>query len=68
MKVSKVVQVNDNTGILFEGELSQEEADIVIGLGLAQLLRQGAFPHIMAALEEAAKDEIIVAPGNDTIN
>jgi hypothetical protein len=78
VKVSKVIQINDSTAIQFEGELSPEESDIVVGYGLNYLIRMGAFPGLAAAittaakeLEEASEDALPIASvfdGNGTIN
>lgn len=43
MLVNKSFTTKDGV-VKFDGELSQEEADFVIGLGLNQLLMQGAIP------------------------
>ena len=43
MKVNKVIQTPDGP-VTFSGELSGEEADLIIGLGLNYLMKQGALP------------------------
>lgn len=43
MKVSKTIETREGS-VTFDGELSQEEADMVIGLGLNYLMKQGAIP------------------------
>lgn len=43
MHVKKAIETNKGT-ITFEGELSQEEVDLVIQLGLNYLLVNGALP------------------------
>lgn len=43
MKVYKTIQTPEGP-VTFNGELSEEEADMVIGLGLNYLMKQGALP------------------------
>lgn len=56
MKINSVVEL-ENAAIKFEGELSADEANLVIEIGLNYLIRQGAFPAITEALERAQKEE-----------
>jgi hypothetical protein len=41
--VRKAIKTSEGT-VVFEGELSQEEHDYVLGIGLMTLLEQGALP------------------------
>lgn len=41
----------------FSGELSEQETNLVVELGLNYLIRAGAFPAITMALQEAQKNE-----------
>lgn len=43
MKVNQTVQL-PNGNVKFEGELSQEEADAVVGAGLTMFLMAGILP------------------------
>ena len=43
MKVKKSLETPDGP-VTFEGELSPEELDVVIGVGLNYLMAQGALP------------------------
>jgi hypothetical protein len=52
MYVKKIIQTEEGA-IKFEGELTQEEADLVVECGLNWLLREGALP----LLEEEDKFE-----------
>ena len=56
MKVDKVVILEDQA-IQFNGELSAEETDLVVGVGLNYLIRAGMFPKITEALAAAQKEE-----------
>jgi hypothetical protein len=56
MKVSSVVRLPEGI-VKFSGELADNEAELVIELGLNYLIRAGAFPAIAAALQAAAKEE-----------
>lgn len=56
MKINKVLEV-DGKLIKIEGELGEEETNLVVEIGLNYLLRNGAFPSASAALEAAAKVE-----------
>jgi hypothetical protein len=69
MKVDKVIEI-ENKAVQFTGELSQEEADIVIGLGLNHLVRMGAmgpFAELIEQLKEMVPDTFEV-DGNESIN
>ncbi|MCR4308348.1 MAG: hypothetical protein NUV80_07405 [Candidatus Berkelbacteria bacterium] len=48
MKISKTIQTPEGP-VTFDGELSGDEADMVIGLGLNYLLQQGALPFKIVA-------------------
>lgn len=43
MKVAKTFETPDGT-VHFEGELSQEELDLIISVGINFLMQQGAIP------------------------
>lgn len=43
MDVRKAIKTSEGT-VIFEGELSQEEHDYVLSIGLLTLLEQGALP------------------------
>ena len=43
MKVSKTIQTDEGS-VFFDGELSEEEADMVLGIGLNYLMKNGALP------------------------
>lgn len=43
MEVSKTIKTSEGT-VVFEGNLTQDEADLVIGIGLTSLLKAGAIP------------------------
>lgn len=43
MKISKTIQTPEGP-VIFNGELSEAEADMVVGLGLNYLMQQGALP------------------------
>ena len=43
MKVSKTLELNGGT-VQFDGELSEAEVDMIIGIGLNYLLQRGALP------------------------
>jgi hypothetical protein len=56
MKVSSVVRLPEGI-VKFNGELADNEANLVIELGLNYLIRAGAFPAVMEALTQAQKEE-----------
>ncbi len=47
MKVDQVVKVDDKL-VHFRGELTQDEADVVLGLGLNHLMRMGVLTKVFA--------------------
>lgn len=55
MEVRKVIKTNTGN-VLFEGELNQEEADFVLGIGLNVLLEQGAIPFTAQEIPPVAGD------------
>lgn len=57
MKISKVIQIDETQAVQFNGELSQEESNLVVEIGLNYLIRAGAFKEITEALQQANKDE-----------
>lgn len=68
MKISQVVRL-PNANVRFEGELSPQEAEVVIGTGLECLIMAGAFPDVSRQLAEAAQEgDGYAVEGNDTIN
>jgi hypothetical protein len=46
VKINKTLQNEDGT-LHFEGELTQEEADLVIECGLNWLVKEGALPMLI---------------------
>lgn len=63
MQVKNLVKSKDGT-YLFDGELSEEEHEFVLNIGLASLLEQGAIPFMTADEETAYK----FIPGSDELN
>ncbi len=57
MEVNKVIKTKD-CNVKFEGELSQEEHEFVLTVGLHTLMQQGAIPFIVA------DDSQTIIPGN----
>lgn len=57
MKIEKVVMLDETKGVSFKGELSQEETDLVVEIGLNYLIRAGAFTEVTKALQAANKEE-----------
>jgi hypothetical protein len=57
MQVNKTVELEDGK-VLFEGELTQQEADLVVKIGLSVLLQNGALPFLTKTVpgEEAVVD------------
>lgn len=57
MKINKTLQNEDGT-LVFSGELTQEEADLVIECGLNWLVKEGALPMLIekASLRPPAED------------
>lgn len=51
MRVRRIIKTSSGT-YNFDGELSQEELDVVITVGLGVLLERGALPILMAEDEE----------------
>ena len=64
MEINKTFKTSEGT-VKFQGELSQEEADFVIQVGLNWLLQQGALPFKMFE-EEQLNDTDIAIPDEDT--
>lgn len=56
MKIESVVRLPEGA-IRFSGELGDDEAKLVVELGLNYLIRAGYFPAITEALEQANKAE-----------
>ena len=54
--VNKVLHTDQGT-ITFEGELTPQEVEFVIGVGLNHLLQMGALPFQMAEAEEEEDEE-----------
>ena len=64
MKVNTVVQTEQGI-VKFQGELSKEEAELVVGIGLNYLLEAGAFPDISAELEGDGLGFLVEGPDTD---
>lgn len=62
MKVSKTIEGPDGF-VTFTGELTSEELDLIISVGLNYLLQQGALP--MKSMEES--DLHSFAPGSEEL-
>lgn len=56
MKVSQSVEL-ENGVVTFSGELSQQEADAILSMGLTMALANGAFPEVTKALFDAQKED-----------
>lgn len=56
MKVNQSVEL-ENGVVQFQGELSQQEADAILTMGLTMALANGAFPEVTKALFEAQKQD-----------
>jgi hypothetical protein len=61
LKVNKTLETPDGS-VQFEGELSSEELEVIISVGLNFLLQQGAIPFKVMKESEAAS----LASGNGT--
>lgn len=55
MKIDKVIELEDKS-VRFEGELSPEETQLVVELGLNFLVRSGAFNVMGASASVINKD------------
>lgn len=62
MQVSKLLKTSEGT-VKFEGELTEEEHEFVVNIGLATLLEEGAIPFITATEENAHS----FVPGSDEL-
>lgn len=60
MLVNKTIE-QENGSVTFEGELSQEELDLVLTMGLNYLLAHGAIPF-------TSKDAFIISPDKGEIH
>jgi hypothetical protein len=68
LKISKVLELPEGF-VRFEGELSPEETDYVLGFGLNYLYHMGKLTvSKMVAEEEEAVPIANVLDGNDTVN
>lgn len=56
MKINNVVETDEGV-VKFDGELSPEESNMVVEIGLNYLIRAGAFPLVTEALAKAQKEE-----------
>lgn len=56
MKINKTIETTEG-GIHFQGELTTEEADLVIEIGLSVLLAQGAIPFTLKQARTSELDE-----------
>lgn len=70
MKINTVIQTDEGK-VHFQGELTQQESDLVVEVGLGMLLARGAIPHLMQkameakALEETpAEQPALILPPN----
>jgi len=67
MKIESVVRLPEGA-VKFSGELSEQETNLVVELGLNYLIRAGAFPAITMALQEAQKgEEAEIGYADDTL-
>ena len=55
MQINKTIETADGT-IKFEGELSQEEADTVISVGLTSLLNAGFINYTVVTSDDIEVD------------
>ena len=62
MQISKVIKTDEGT-VKFEGEITQEEHEFVLTVGLHTLIQQGALPFIVAEEEELSS----FVPGTDNV-
>lgn len=53
--------------IQFEGTLSQEEADVVIQLGLTQLFVMGVIPYTVEEDDEDEDDDSFYVEGSESV-
>jgi hypothetical protein len=60
VQVSKLLKTSEGT-VKFEGELTEEEHEFVVNIGLATLMEQGAIPFVTTDEENAYK----FIPGNE---
>ena len=61
MKVDKSLEGPNGT-VTFQGELSSEEVDVILGVGLNFLMQQGAIPF--KVLKDL--DKVKIAPSTET--
>ena len=61
MKVDKSLEGPNGT-VTFQGELSPEEVDVILGVGLNFLMQQGAIPF--KVLKDL--DKVKIAPSTET--
>lgn len=59
MRVRRIIKTSNGV-YNFDGELSQEELDVVITVGLGVLLERGALPIMMA--DEDEEETTLVVP------
>ena len=55
MKISKTVQTEKGR-VRFEGDVTQQEYDLIMEIGLNVLLAQGAIPFALRQIEEESED------------
>jgi hypothetical protein len=63
LKVKKSLETPDGT-VSFEGELSSEELDLILSVGLNYLLQQGAIPLKILPSKDAAS----LDAGSESLN
>lgn len=63
MKISKLIETADGA-VRFEGDLSADELEVVIGCGLNYLMRQGALPFKVTAPADFSS----VQEGSESVN
>lgn len=62
IKISKTIETEDGK-VEFQGEVNQDELDLIITVGLNYLFQQGAIPFRVLPEAELAKT---MAPGSDS--
>ena len=66
MEIKKSIKTKDGT-VMFKGELSPEEHDFVLSVGLNTLIEQGAFAMQQAEEITLDEDEIDYIPGETPV-
>ena len=68
MKIDRVVETSEGA-VHFEGELTQEESNLVIEIGLSVLLAQGAIPYTLrhSETDDETENEVEETAEGNTI-